>query len=206
MLTFRLVRLGLSMTVLLASALLAPSAARTAGSQAGGTTIHRMDRSSSNGSTTLAGALVVTPRRLGSIRIGMNLQDALATGLFVADPDEQCGDLANLVARYERDIFVDWKDDVIFSILVKGQARTRGGVRVGSAVSRLRATQPLLRGPRLVEGDGGLRWIQFTRRGRDWLVFGLDTPSDRSPRGRDRIEFMYVQNSWSTEQGLFGGC
>ncbi|GIM64136.1 hypothetical protein Pve01_94530 [Planomonospora venezuelensis] len=181
--------------------------AGTGGGSAIGAATEKTSHAVVKDSAARAGKLVVTPRRLDSIRIGMGLQDALATGYFIADPTEQCGDLAHLVPRYERDIFVDWKDDVIFSFLIKGpQARTRDRVGVGTAVRTLRRVQSRLRGPRQVDGDGGALWIQTTRRGQNWLIFGLSTPADRRPRAKDEVEFMYVQSGWSTKQGLYGGC
>lgn len=156
-----------------------------------------------------AAPLVLTPHRLGALRIGMSAEQAVDTGYLVENPDEPCGYPAEVIDAYASVLFIGWtRDDTVDNIFVKGRsvARTKAGVGVRSTVAQMRQGHPGLRPARRVDGDGGQLWIQALRRGPDWLIFGLSTPQTRRPRAGDRVRFIFVDRDWAPQDGLHGGC
>ncbi|MCY7400121.1 MAG: hypothetical protein LH477_04030 [Nocardioides sp.] len=160
-------------------------------------------------SAELAAPLILTPHRLGTLKLGASAEEAVGSGYLIDNPEEPCGYPAEVISKYASVLFVGWKDDdSVDNILIKGRsvARTKTGVGVRSTVAEMRAGHQSLRPARRVDGDGGRLWVQALRRGRDWLIFGLSTPENRQPRDTDRVSFIFIDRDWAPRDGLHGGC
>jgi len=156
-----------------------------------------------------AGPLILTPHKLGTLKLGTSAEEAVDSGYLVDNPDEPCGHPAQVIRKYASVLFVGWKnDDSVDNIFIKGRsvALTKAGVGVRSTVAEMRAGHRSLRPARRVDGDGGRFWMQALRRGRDWLIFGLSAPENRQPRPTDRVSFIYIDRDWAPRDGLHGGC
>ncbi len=152
---------------------------------------------------------ILTPHRLDTLKLGNSAEEAVDSGYLADNPKEPCGYPAQVVDTFASVLFVGWKnDDSIDNIFIKARsvARTKAGVGVRSTVAEMRAGHRSLRPARRVDGDGGRLWIQALRRGRDWLIFGLNTPESRQPRPTDRVSFIFIDRDWAPRDGLHGGC
>ena len=135
-----------------------------------------------------AAPLTITPHKLGALELGLSAEEAVDTGYLFDNPDEPCGLPAQVIDKYAAVVFVAWKDDdTVDNILIKaGRWPAPGWRRRRSTVAQMREGHPGLRPASRVDGDGGGLWIQAMRRGQDWLIFGLTTPENRTPRAADR--------------------
>lgn len=117
----------------------------------------------------------LAPGRFGRARIGMSVEDAIATGYFRATPSSLCGQEAEFRRTWLRrglNSYV-YADGITSISVSRAGIETTKGAHVGTRVSRLRATYSGLVGPYRTMWIDGPAWWAHVRTRNDYLTFFL---------------------------------
>lgn len=144
-----------------------------------------------------ASGRIVKPGQIGKAEVGMSIAEAMATGEFNQDVEnEPCEPITLQPKGSWKNQYVVFAETEITGMMVTGsRPRTGAGLGVGSTVREVREVYGARISP--PRESGFEQWALFVKRGsgadRKWLgfLFG-DASTDRKLRGRDKVTHMGV--------------
>lgn len=144
-----------------------------------------------------ASGRIVKPGQIGKAVVGMTVAEAMATGEFNQDVDNDPCEPVRLQPKGSwKSQYVVFADTEITGMMVTGsRPRTAMGLGVGSTVREVREVYGARISP--PRESGFEQWALFVKRGagadRKWLgfLFG-EASTDRKLRGRDTVTHMGV--------------
>lgn len=154
-----------------------------------------------------AADLLVAPGAVGEAKVGMTVEEALATGLFDADVDSQCGDgTESLPLGWKPplsdtfDVYV--ADDRITSIGVLAEGpKNAEGLGVGSTLDDFKGVYETAEMREAGYGQTGI----FLSDGTNWLGILLDAPLE-SIAPSTPVTFMEVTGGEGRPSLVRDGC